>query len=121
MKKTKTEAVIEMKEEKLANHDEMKEIILRFPHVAKNIFENLDLKDLRNCLLVHTQWYNFITNENFLMIKKIQRLRNIYKQSKDEKWNKVMKTAKKDILQKLLIATQDFFCCTKPKMTTTQP
>ena len=42
----------------------MEDIILIFPHIAKQIFEKLDNKDLTNCRLVVKSWKNFIDEQN---------------------------------------------------------
>ena len=41
----------------------MEDIILIFPHIAKQIFEKLDNKDLTNCRLVVKSWKNFIDEQ----------------------------------------------------------
>ena len=113
MKKENKETVIEMEEGIISKSEIMEEIVVQFPHLAQNIFKNLDLTDLNNCLLVSKKWYNFIKNEKDLCIKMIQNIREVYKQSNCIQWNIVLKSAKKEILQKLLIATQEFFDNTK--------
>ena len=113
MKKQNKETVIEMKEEIFSKPEIMEEMVVQFPHIAQNIFKNLDLTDLNNCLLVSKKWYNFIKNEKNLCIKMIQNIREVYKQSNGDQWNTVLKTAKIETLQKLLKATQEFFDNTK--------
>ena len=46
------------------NESKMEDIILIFPHIAKQVFEKLDNKDLANCRLVVKSWKNFIDQQN---------------------------------------------------------
>ena len=50
----------------------MEEVLLRFPHVGKQIFENLGNESLGNCGQVNTSWNMFIDNEKFSWIRKIR-------------------------------------------------
>ena len=43
----------------------MEVLTLRIPHVAEQIFEQLDTKSLTNCREVAKSWRNFIDNKNF--------------------------------------------------------
>ena len=104
-----------MEEQAVSNHDIIEEMILRFPHLALNIFKQLNLKKLKICLMASTQWSAFIQNQKFPWIKKILSIRQFYKQSNNEKWDKVMKNAPKEILKKLLLATNKFFNPKKAK------
>ena len=43
----------------------MEELIARFSHIAKQIFEQLDNKSLTNCREVAKSWKKFIDERNF--------------------------------------------------------
>ena len=41
----------------------MEDLFIRFPHIAQQIFENLDNKSLTNCREVTRSWKQFIDNK----------------------------------------------------------
>ena len=43
----------------------MEDQIFRFPHIAQQIFEQLDNKNLATCREVDKDWQYFIDNEKF--------------------------------------------------------
>ena len=43
----------------------MDDVILRFPHIAKQVFEQMDNKSLANCREVSKTWMNSVDEENF--------------------------------------------------------
>ena len=52
----------------------MEEVILRFPHLGRQIFEKLDNQSLSKCRIIGKTWKSFIDNEKFptfAIIKKI--------------------------------------------------
>jgi len=50
----------------------MEDIIGRFPHIAKQIFEKLDNKSLTNCRVVSKSWQEFIDNRKLLWIRIVE-------------------------------------------------
>ena len=56
----------------------MEDQIFRFPHIAQQIFEQLDNESLANCREVDRAWHEFINNEKFYQ-HKIQNLMLRYK------------------------------------------
>ena len=47
----------------------MEDFILRFPHIAEKIFEQLDDKSLTNCREVTKPWQKFIDDLNLTWIR----------------------------------------------------
>ena len=43
----------------------MEQLILRFPHVAEQIFQQLDNEDLAKCRKVKKLWQKFIDERNY--------------------------------------------------------
>ena len=87
----------------------IEDMIHRFPHMANNIFKKLDTKDLKMCLKVSLKWSAFIHNQRFPWKRTIRKVRELYKQTNNDEWNKVLKVAQKSILKHLLYAIQTFF------------
>ena len=54
----------------------MEEAILRFPHLAENIFQILDCQNLLKCKMVSRYWKNFIEHEKFYYFQLIKSLTN---------------------------------------------
>ena len=54
----------------------MEEVILRFPHIAQQIFEELDDGDFIWCKVISQSWKNFIEENKFAYIKLIKALTN---------------------------------------------
>ena len=61
----------------------MEDQIFRFPHIAQQIFEQLDNESLANCREADRDWQDFINNEKFYK-RKIQNLMLRYK---NESWS----------------------------------
>ena len=47
----------------------MEDVIERFPHIAKQVFEQMDNKCLTNCREVSKSWMNFIDERSFSWIR----------------------------------------------------
>ena len=58
-------AIDNIKNQSLSECDIIETMILRFPHLAENFFNELAIKDLKTCLNVSRKWSNFIQNEKF--------------------------------------------------------
>ena len=52
--------VIELEIEAIKVKGQFEETFLRFPHVAEQIFETLDIQSLSKCQEVGKSWQNFI-------------------------------------------------------------
>ena len=55
------------------------EMMLRFPHIVQDAFKELDNKSLENCRNVSRACCDFIDNEKFYLVRKIQNYVTIYK------------------------------------------
>ena len=54
----------------------MEEVFFRFPHLAEDIFENLNCFSLLQCKLVARDWRGFITDQKFYYFQLIKTLTN---------------------------------------------
>ena len=100
--------IINIGNQSVGETDMIKKMISRFPHLAENVFKNLAIEDLKNCLNVSRHWSNFIQNEKFPWKKKIQNVRSICKQpTKNENVNSVLKRAPMKVLQDFCLALKD--------------
>ena len=59
----------------------MEDQIFRFPHIAQQIFEQLDNESLANCREADRDWQYFINNENFYKCKNKKLMLRYKKQS----------------------------------------
>ena len=66
------------------------EMMLRFPHIVQDVFEELDNKSLKKCRIVSRTCHDFIDNQKFYWIRKIQNCVNMKKFQ--QQWNKVLKS-----------------------------
>ena len=64
-------------------------MMLRFPHIVQNVFEELDNKSLKKCKIVSRTSCDFIENQKFYWIRKIQN--NVSMKKFPQQWNKVFK------------------------------
>ena len=55
----------------------MEEVLLRFGHLGKQIFNNLDIQSLKNCNEVSQSWKEFIHRENIPSFKSIKLYSNL--------------------------------------------
>ena len=56
----------------------MEEMIFKFPHIGRQIFEKLTDENLVKCLKVSQSWEHPLTEEKLQRIQRIQRLRIKY-------------------------------------------
>jgi hypothetical protein len=52
----------------------MENILCRFPHLFRQILEELDIKSLADCRLVGKHWLIFVDNEKYTWIRMIREL-----------------------------------------------
>ena len=64
------------------------EMMPRFPHIVQDIFKELDNKSLTNCRNVSRVYRDFIDNEIFHSVRKIQGF--VYMTEFQQQWNKVL-------------------------------
>ena len=65
------------------------EMMLRFPHIVQDIFEELDNKSLKKCRIVSRTCCGFIDNQKFYWIRKIQNCVDMKKFQ--QQWHQVLK------------------------------
>ena len=66
------------------------EMMLRFPHIAQAVFEELDNKSLKKCRIASRTCCDFIDKQKFYWIRKIQNCVDMKKYQ--QQWNKVLKS-----------------------------
>jgi hypothetical protein len=85
-------------------------MIARFPHVAADIFKELDNKTLTTCRNVSRPCCDYLDDEKFLYVRILQR----YKASRSMEiayplWNKVLKNTPVELVKEISVCTQQFF------------
>ena len=87
----------------------MEDIILRFPEISKQIFDNLDNQTLTKCRGVSQSWKESIEERKYFWIRKIQKIRQNIPDfdTNDRKWNKSLRKASVNGVQELSSVMQD--------------
>ena len=85
-------------------------MIARFPHVAANIFKELDYKTLTTCRNVSRPCCDYLDGEKFLYVRMLQSC----KASESMEiayplWNKVLKNTPVELVKEISVSTQQFF------------
>ena len=83
-------------------------ILSRFPFVAREIFSELDNKSLIKCRKVSFPLQNFIDNEKFIWIRRMQKYRESMKEFL-EQWKQVIRNTPVDHVKELSLAVSQFF------------
>ena len=83
-------------------------IILRFPGVAQDIFKELNDETLTTCRNVSRLWCDYIDNQKFCWVRRIQRYRKNMKNTYHQ-WKKVFKHTPVAIVKEISVSTQQFF------------
>ena len=86
----------------------MEQLALRFPHLASNIFKQLDNQSLVNCKETSQRLENFYGNEKFFWLRIIHTYKGNFVQFK-ETWNKTLKKSPIIHVKELALATHNFF------------
>ena len=86
----------------------MEQLALRFPHLASNIFKQLDNQSLVNCKETSQILENFYGNEKFFWLRIIHKYRGNFLQFKDT-LNKTLKKSPIIHVKELALATHNFF------------
>ena len=81
---------------------------LRFPHLASNIFDQLDNQSLVNCKEASRKLDNFFGNEKFFWLRIIHKFRGNFVEFKAT-WNKTLKKSPAILVKELSLATHNFF------------
>ena len=82
------------------------EMMLRFPHILQAIFKELDDKSLTNCRNVSRACCDFIDDEKFYLVRKIQNyvsMKNFLKQ-----WQKVLRNTPTENIKKIFVTVKQF-------------
>ena len=83
-------------------------IMLRFPILIQDIFEELDDRSLTNCKIASKSWCEFIDDNKFPFIRKIREYRRNMEEFKIH-WNKVVIRTPFEIVKELAIAVHQCF------------
>ena len=84
------------------------EIISRFPHLCRAIFNQVDNSSLTNCRKVSETWKIFIDHEKFQWLRRIQSYKGIFEPFLDQ-WNKVIMQMPIEEFKELCLAIVNFF------------
>ena len=83
------------------------EMMLRFPHLVQDVFEELDNKNLANCRNLSRSCCNFIANEKFYWVRKIQ---NCVRMTKfQQQWNKILENIPTQDAEEIFVIIGHFF------------
>ena len=82
------------------------EMMLRFPHIVKDVFKELDKKSLTNCRNVSRACCDFIDYEKFYWVRTIQNyvsMKNFLQQ-----WQKVLRNTPIENIKKIFVIVKQF-------------
>ena len=83
------------------------EMMLRFPHLVQDVFEELDNKSLANCRNLSRSCCDFIDNEKIYWVRKIQ---NCVRMTKfQQQWNKVLENIPTQDAKEIFVIIEFFF------------
>ena len=83
-------------------------ILLRFPAIAEDIFKELDSKSMVKCQKVSVTWQNFINNQKFLWIRKMQKWIGNMEQFY-EQWKLAIRNTSTDHVKEFSTVVEQFF------------
>ena len=86
----------------------MEVLILRFPHLVENIFDQLNNENLAKCSEASKTWHNYVAKQKFFHCRKIKR-RIEENLVFGEFWKKVLSKANTEISLQLSLAVEKFF------------
>ena len=86
----------------------MEVLILRFPHLIENIFDQLNNESLAKCSEASKTWHNYVAKQKFFHCRKIKR-RLEKNQVFGEFWKKVLYKANTEITLQLSLAVEKLF------------
>ena len=92
----------------LFGNSKMEVLILRFPHLSENIFDQLNDENLAKCSEASKTWNNHVLKQKFFHCRKIKR-RMEKNQVFGEFWKKVLSKANTEITLQLSLAVDEFF------------
>ena len=88
----------------------MEEVILRFPHLAKEIFEQFDRKTLKKCVWVGRDWKQFISDENLQTMCMIRAYTNCSKANLKKVLKKIDLESLSNNIYNLYNTDKTYFC-----------
>jgi hypothetical protein len=84
----------------------MEAVILRFPHISRQIFEQLDVKSLTKCRIIARLWNESICAERFFWIEIILHLTY-----SEEVWRTILRKSNIDQLSKISRDICNYYKC----------
>ena len=82
------------------------EMMLRFPHIVQDVFQELDDKSLTNCRNVSKACCDFIDNEKLYWVRKIQDF--VSMMEFHQQWKKVLKNISTESTKEIFVAVEQF-------------
>ena len=82
-------------------------MIVRFPHVATDIFKELDNETLANCRKVSRLWCDHLDNQKMYWVRMIQNYSTNMKNSYQQ-WKKALKNTCVDYVKDISVSTEQF-------------
>ena len=83
----------------------MDAVILRFPHISRQIFEHLDVKSVTKCRIIARLWNESLCAERFFWIEIIQHLTYT-----EEVWITILRKSNLDQLSKISREICNYYC-----------
>ena len=87
----------------------MGNIILRFPHLIDEIFDNVENTSLANCNMVSRLWYNHLKNQKSVHVKIIHSYLQKHHEEVGEHWKSFLKTSNRENIIKLALAVKKIY------------
>ena len=82
-------------------------MIVKFPHVATDIFKELDNETLANCRKVSRLWCEHLDNQKMYWVRMIQNYSTNMKNSYQQ-WKKALKNTRVEYVKDISVSTQQF-------------
>ena len=83
-------------------------MLSKFPAIAEDIFKELDSKNMVKCRKVSVPWQNFIDNQKFFWIRRMQKYSGNMEQFY-EQWKLAMRNTPTDHVKELSKLVEQFF------------
>ena len=83
----------------------MEQVLLRFPMVAQQLFKQLDTENLVNCKSVSRNWQEFINDQKFYTIRKIEILSKL----PEFDWQKIFQHINHEAVTEFGLMVSKFF------------
>ena len=83
----------------------MEHVLLRFPTVAQQLFEELDIKSLVNCKNVDRTWQQFLHGQKFYLVRKVVFL----SKSPESDWQTIFRQINHEVVTEFALVVSKFF------------